>query len=436
MATGAKITGLVTRWWWVRHAPVPNPERRCYGQSDKDCDVSNHALFTHQARLLPKGAVWYASNLLRAKKTAETLATHGAEMGELNIDPNLAEQHFGEWQGLTYVEIAEKKDASNHLFWLGPPEYRPPGGESFVDLRDRTVRSIDRLTAEHRGRDIVATAHGGTIRAALAHAFDLHPEAAVRFEIENVSVTLIEHFEQADPAHAWRVAFVNYMPRALVVAKAAALAHAVGIAGHVLGVDISGTLIEAARAHRLENASFVVGDAATHPFQAGHYDLVFSRFGVMFFADPVAAFRNIRRALKLSGRLVFIAWRTPQENPWGTTPTRAALPFLPPQPRPGPEDPGQFAFGDRARVERILSEAGFHKLRLEPIDRLIWMGDSVAEVVAGAGRFGPLARAFAGAEPAAIEKAKQAIAEALAPHEGPDGVRLPGACWLVEANAN
>ena len=140
---------------------------------------------------------------------AETLASHGADMTELNIDPNLAEQHFGEWQGLTYTEIAEKH-ANNHLFWLGPPEYRPPGGESFVDLRDRAVRSIDRLTEEHRGRDIVATAHGGTIRAALAHAFDLHPEAAVRFEIDNVSLTLIEHFEQADPAHAWRVAFVNY----------------------------------------------------------------------------------------------------------------------------------------------------------------------------------------------------------------------------------
>ena len=86
------------------------------------------------------------------------------------------------------------------------------------------MRSIDRLTEEHRGRDIVATAHGGTIRAALAHAFDLHPEAAVRFEIDNVSLTLIEHFEQADPAHAWRVDFVNYMPRELVVAKASALA--------------------------------------------------------------------------------------------------------------------------------------------------------------------------------------------------------------------
>jgi SAM-dependent methyltransferase len=216
----------------------------------------------------------------------------------------------------------------------------------------------------------------------------------------------------------------------------AALARAVGLTGHVLGVDISEPLITAARSQRLDNATFVVGDAATHPFQAGHYELVFSRFGVMFFADPVAAFRNIRRALKPAGRLVFIAWRTPQENPWGTTPVRAAQPFLPPQPRPGPEDPGQFAFGDRARVERILGEAGFKALRFEPIDRQIWMGDTVADVVAGAGKFGPLARAFAGAEPAAIERAKQAIAEVLTPHEGSEGVRLPGACWLVRASAN
>ena len=85
-----------------------------------------------------------------------------------------------------------------------PPELRPPGGESFTDLRERTVRSIERLTDKYRGRDIVATAHGGTIRAALAHAFNMHPEAAVRFEIDNVSITLIEHFEQADPAHAWK----------------------------------------------------------------------------------------------------------------------------------------------------------------------------------------------------------------------------------------
>ncbi|SJZ92536.1 Broad specificity phosphatase PhoE [Enhydrobacter aerosaccus] len=219
MATGAKITGSITRWWWVRHAPVPNPERKCYGQFDKDCDVSNEELFRHQAALLPKGAVWYSSNLLRARKTAESLGKAGAEFGEVLIDPDLAEQHFGEWQGLTYAEIAERH-GDNHLFWLAPPERRPPGGESFVDLRERTVRSIERLTEKYRGRDIVATAHGGTIRAALAHAFNMHPEAAVRFEIENVSVTLIEHFEQADPEHAWRVVFTNYMPRQIVQAHA------------------------------------------------------------------------------------------------------------------------------------------------------------------------------------------------------------------------
>src|SRR5687767_7009089 len=97
--------GAVTRWWWVRHAPVPNPEGRCYGQFDKDCDVSDEALFKHQAALLPKGAVWYSSNLLRARKTAEHLGRAGAEFGEVVIDPDFAEQSFGEWQGLTYAEI-------------------------------------------------------------------------------------------------------------------------------------------------------------------------------------------------------------------------------------------------------------------------------------------------------------------------------------------
>ena len=215
----------------------------------------------------------------------------------------------------------------------------------------------------------------------------------------------------------------------------ATLAHGVGLAGHVLGVDISEPLVTAARAHRLDNASFVVGDAATHPFREAAYDLVFSRFGVMFFAEPVAAFRNLHRALKPSGRLVFLAWRSAAENPWSTAPVRAAAPFLPPLPRPGPEDPGQFSFGDRARVERILRESGFQHLRIEPIDRPIWIGDTVAEVVANSDRFGALARAFAGAEADSVARAKEAIAAALAPHEGPEGVRLPGACWLVEANA-
>ncbi len=215
-----------------------------------------------------------------------------------------------------------------------------------------------------------------------------------------------------------------------------ALAEAVGSTGHALGVDISEPLVGAARSKRVPNATFVVGDAAAHPFDSASYDLVFSRFGVMFFGDPGAAFRNLQQALKPKGRLVFVCWRTPQENPWGLVPVRAAAAHLPPMPRPGPEDPGQYSFGDRARVERILKESGFSSITLEPLDRPIWMGESVAEVVANAGRFGPMARAFAEATPEQIEKAKAAITEALAPHESSAGVILPGACWLVIAQVS
>ena len=114
-------------------------------------------------------------------------------------------------------------------------------------------------------------------------------------------------------------------------------------------------------------------------------------------------------------------------------PLRAAQPFVPPLARPGPEDPGQFSFGDRARVERILKEAGFAAPAFRPIDRPVFLGKDIADILDNTGRFGPLARAFAEAGPTAIDKAKAAIAAALEPHLGPDGVALPGACWLVSA---
>jgi alpha-ribazole phosphatase len=212
MATAADIKGPVTRWWWVRHAVVPNPEGRCYGQSDMDCDVSDEALFRHQAALLPRSAVWVTSGLLRAIKTAETLRAHGADYREPEREPRFNEQHFGEWQGLTYADIAANH-GDNHLFWLGPPTNRPPGGESFVDLMQRAGTAILELNERHKGRDIVAVTHGGTIRAALALAMGLGADAAVRFEAENVSLTLIEHYEQADPDHAWRIVFTNLLPR-------------------------------------------------------------------------------------------------------------------------------------------------------------------------------------------------------------------------------
>ena len=213
----------------------------------------------------------------------------------------------------------------------------------------------------------------------------------------------------------------------------ALLAKAVGGTGRVLGVDISEVLVSAARQRNIANAVFEVGDAATWAFETAAFDLVFSRFGVMFFADPVAAFRNFRRALRPSGRLVFLCWRTPQENPWGLVPMRAAAPFLPPMERPGTEDPGQYSFGDKARVERILKEAGFTGLSFQPLDRPVPLGPDIPTVLDNLGKMGPLARQFADAEPAQVEKAKQAVAEVLRPYATAEGVRLAGACWLVRA---
>jgi SAM-dependent methyltransferase len=213
----------------------------------------------------------------------------------------------------------------------------------------------------------------------------------------------------------------------------AELARAVGHKGRVLGVDISETLIGAARQHPLDNASFEVHDAASYPFDAAAFDLVFSRFGVMFFGDPVAAFKNLRRALRPTGRLVFVCWRTPMENPWGLVPMRAAAPHLPPMARPGPEDPGQYAFGDRARVERILKEAGFGAPTFRALDDQILMGKTIPDVLDNLGKFGQLARLFADSTPEQVAKAKAAIGEALKPHAGPEGVQLAGACWLVSA---
>jgi ubiquinone/menaquinone biosynthesis C-methylase UbiE len=213
----------------------------------------------------------------------------------------------------------------------------------------------------------------------------------------------------------------------------AELARAVGPKGHVLGIDISEALVTAARAQNLDNARFEVADATTYKFAPGAADLVFSRFGVMFFADPVAAFRNLRRAMRPFARLVFLCWRTPQENPWAAVPMRAARPFLPPMERPGPEDPGQYSFGDRTRVERILTEAGFGRLSVEPVDLMMTQGRDVPDVLQRIGDFGPLARAFKDVAPDQVEKAKAAIGEALQPYATPEGVKLAGACWLVSA---
>src|SRR5947207_981485 len=144
-------------------------------------------------------------------------------------------------------------------------------------------------------------------------------------------------------------------------ATAIAFAREVAPSGHVLGVDISGPMLERARQSAPKDlpAEFVLADATVYPFEPASFDLLASRFGVMFFAEPARSFANMRKALRPSGRLAFACWREPRENPWAMVPLQAVYQHAPKLPQQNPEDPGPFAFASEARVNRILLEAGF-----------------------------------------------------------------------------
>lgn len=213
------------------------------------------------------------------------------------------------------------------------------------------------------------------------------------------------------------------------------LAAAVGSQGHVLGVDISEPLIEAARAQNFANATFAVGDATIYPFGPETLDLVFSRFGVMFFADPVGAFANLRRALTPGGRAVFACWRAAKLNSWQMTPLRAALRHVPRLPEHGPEDPGPFSFADEARVRRVLGRAGFAKIELAPIDLEIDIaaGQGFESAMATAQSIGAASRAMEGRSELERAAAVEEIRAALAPLRRGDTLPLGAAVWIVTA---
>lgn len=206
--------------------------------------------------------------------------------------------------------------------------------------------------------------------------------------------------------------------------------------GSVTGLDISAAMLAVARqraaAQGVAGVDFVEADAQTHAFAEGAYDAVFSRFGVMFFADPVAAFANLCRALRAGGRLAFLCWRDPADNPFMTAPLEAALHLFPEPPPPAdPLAPGPFAFADPARVEGILKDAGFAAIALAPLD-LPAGGHPLDRALHLALSVGPLSRLLR-EQPDLREQAREAVRAALAAHDGPDGVRLRTATWLVSA---
>ncbi|HTZ37237.1 MAG TPA: histidine phosphatase family protein [Stellaceae bacterium] len=217
-AGGAGDGAVTTRFWWVRHAPVAH-EGRIYGQKDMPCDCSDAGVFAGLARQLPRQAVWVVSNLRRTHETAQAIVRAGLPGPrdipgpEARAIPELAEQSFGDWQGLTYDELRESRGGAFHRFWHAPAHQRVPGGESFVDVMARVGWAVMQLVEAHRGRDIIGVVHGGTIRAALGLALELGPEHCLAFTMENCSLTRIDHIEGPGMGHNWRVVAVNRRPK-------------------------------------------------------------------------------------------------------------------------------------------------------------------------------------------------------------------------------
>jgi ubiquinone/menaquinone biosynthesis C-methylase UbiE len=215
------------------------------------------------------------------------------------------------------------------------------------------------------------------------------------------------------------------------------LAARVGASGAVLGVDISRPMLERARdravAAGVRNARFEMADAQTFAFEPEAFDVAFSRFGVMFFADPGAAFANLRRALRIGGRLGFVAWQELARNPCHLEPMRAVAPLLGPPAPADPHAPGPFALADAERVRAILQRAGFDEVRVEALERELHVG---ADLDAAAGylvQIGPTGRALREASEGLRAQARERVRAALAPFATPDGVFMRGAVWLVSA---
>ena len=219
------------------------------------------------------------------------------------------------------------------------------------------------------------------------------------------------------------------------------LARAAGPSGRVLGVDISAPLIAEAKkraeAAGVSNVDFVVADAGAYAFEPGKADLLFSRFGVMFFGDPYAAFGNIRKALKSGGRVAFVCWQEIQKNPFFILPMGAAFEVLgPPEPQP-PRAPGPFAFGEKDYVNDILKKADFSNIGIEGLSATMAVPDDFSAERAAEFfvSFGPTKRLLEDQPSDIVEQVRSNIAAALEAHVVDHRVKLEGSVWIVQATA-
>jgi SAM-dependent methyltransferase len=220
------------------------------------------------------------------------------------------------------------------------------------------------------------------------------------------------------------------------------LADLAGPSGYVLGVDISPPMLERARARVAgrPTIALAMGDAQVHAFAPGAFDAVYSRFGVMFFDDPRAAFRNLRAPARSSGRLSFVCWQDLAKNPWAARPLEAVMRLLPEAAMPDmlrEGRPGPFFMADPARVRAILGDAGWKDVSLEPIEMPLHLGGAATldEAVEYSLQIGPAARAMADAPETLKAALEAALREALGPFASARGVFMDGAAFVVGARA-
>jgi alpha-ribazole phosphatase len=210
MSNQGKPIVVTTRWWWVRHAPVREDNGCIYGQKDLGCDTSDRVVFDAVGKILPRNALWYASNLKRTHQTADAIWAAGfPKPSKITHEAAFAEQHLGQWQGMNRAAFVASLPVGSH--WFADIDEPAPGGESFMDLYNRVRGTIERITADHAGKDVIAVAHGGTIKAAIGLALGNQPDKGLAFDIDNCSVTRLDHF--ASPVRSvWRLPMVNQQP--------------------------------------------------------------------------------------------------------------------------------------------------------------------------------------------------------------------------------
>ena len=210
MSNSEKPGVISTRWWWVRHAPVRCDGGNIYGQTDIACDTSDRYVFEAVAKVLPRQAVWVASSLMRTHQTAAAIWDTGfPKPAGMTKDAAFAEQHLGQWQGMNRAIFLASRPAGSH--WFADIAEPAPGGESVMDLYNRVCGAIERINLDHAGRDVIAVGHGGTIKAAIGLALGGQPEKGLAFDIDNCSVTRLDHIK-SETVSVWRLPMVNQQP--------------------------------------------------------------------------------------------------------------------------------------------------------------------------------------------------------------------------------